>query len=81
MDCATDPDWVRTFFDILLEIDGGMMDAYLGEVGEYLDVIWLGDDSCTQNGPYISPPMYRKLVKPYFTEYIRRIRKGRFHDL
>ncbi len=31
------------------------MDAYLVEVGEYLDVIWLGDDSCTQRGPYISP--------------------------
>jgi uroporphyrinogen decarboxylase len=74
MDCAADPDWVRTFFDILLEVDSGLMDAYLGEVGEYLDVIWLGDESCTQNGPYISPPMYRKLVKPYFAEYVRRIK-------
>ncbi len=74
MDCAADQDWVRTFFDIMLDLDSRLMEAYLGEVGEYLDVIWLGDDSCTQRGPYISPPMYRKLVKPYFTEYVRRIR-------
>lgn len=74
MDCAADPDWVRTFFDILLDIDWRLMDAYLGEVGEYLDVIWLGDNSCTQRGPYTSPKMYRKLVKPYFTEYVRRIK-------
>ena len=52
MDCAADPDWVRTFFDIMLDLDSRLMDAYLGEVGEYLDVIWLGDDSCTQRGPY-----------------------------
>ncbi len=74
MDCASNPDWVRTFFDIILDLDCRLMDAYLGEVGEYLDVIWLGDDSCTQRGPYTSPGMYRKLVKPYFTEYVRRIR-------
>jgi uroporphyrinogen decarboxylase len=74
LDCASDPDWVRSFFDIILDLDSRLMDAYLGEVGEYLDVIWLGDDSCTQRGPYTSPKMYRQLVKPYFTEYIRRIR-------
>ncbi len=75
MDCAADPDWVRTFFDIILDLDSRLMEAYLGEVGEYLDVIWLGDDSCTQRGPYTSPAMYRKLVKPYFAEYVRRIKQ------
>lgn len=75
LDCALDQDWVRTFFDILLNINSRMMANYLEEVGEYLDVIWLGDDTCTQRGPYISPALYQQLVKPYFTEYIRRIKQ------
>jgi len=75
MDCALDQDWVRTFFDILLEINSRMMELQLSEIGEYLDVIWLGDDTCTQRGPYISPALYQELVKPYFKEYIDRIKQ------
>jgi uroporphyrinogen decarboxylase len=74
LDCALDQDWVRAFFDILLDLNTRMMDHYLDEVGEFLHVIWLGDDTCTQRGPYISPRLYQQLVKPYFTEYIRRIK-------
>ncbi len=76
MDCALDQDWVRAFFDILLEINSRMMELQLGEIGEYLDVIWLGDDTCTQRGPYISPKLYQELVKPYFKEYIYRIKQN-----
>ncbi len=75
MDCALDQDWVRTFFDILLELNSRVMEQYLDEAGEYLQVIWLGDDTCTQRGPYISPGLYQALVKPYFKEYIRRIKQ------
>jgi len=75
LDCALDPDWVRSFFDILLEIGSQRMDAYLDAVGDYLHILWLGDDVCTQRGPYISPVLYRTLVKPYFAEQIRRIKR------
>jgi uroporphyrinogen decarboxylase len=74
MDFAANPDWVRAFFDHLLDFQLKMTDIYMGEIGEYIDIIWLGDDVCTQRGPYISPRMYRQLVKPYFTEYIQRIK-------
>lgn len=75
MDFAANQDFVRTFFDCLLDLQLKLVDIYMGEIGEYIDIIWLGDDVCTQRGPYISPGMYRRLVKPYFTEYIRRIQK------
>jgi len=74
IDCVQNQDWVRRFFDILLDINSRMMEHTLSQVGDYLHVIWLGDDTCTQRGPYISPRLYRELVKPYFAEYIRRIR-------
>jgi uroporphyrinogen decarboxylase len=74
-DFALQPDFVRVFFDHLLDFQLKMVDVYMGEIGDYIDIIWLGDDVCTQRGPYISPAMYRRLVKPYFKEYIHRIRK------
>jgi uroporphyrinogen decarboxylase len=75
MDFASNPDFVRAFFDRLLELQLKLVDIYMGEIGPYIDIIWLGDDVCTQSGPYISPRMYRQFVKPYFTEYIRRIQR------
>ncbi|HSV32306.1 MAG TPA: uroporphyrinogen decarboxylase family protein, partial [Atribacteraceae bacterium] len=38
---------------------------YLKAVGEDLDIIQVGDDLGTQNAPYISPQLYRRLIKPY----------------
>jgi len=38
---------------------------YLDAVGETIDIVQVGDDLGTQNGPQLSPRMYRRLVKPY----------------
>jgi len=75
LDFAMDPDWVRAFFDKMLELMRGFVEVYVGAIGDYIDIIWLGDDACTQRGPYIRPEMYRRLVKPYFQEYIQHIKK------
>jgi uroporphyrinogen decarboxylase len=39
-------------------------DMFLDEVGEYVQVVAQGDDVAMQTGPFISPDMYRKFVKP-----------------
>jgi uroporphyrinogen decarboxylase len=38
---------------------------YLDAVGEFIDIVQVGDDLGTQNGPQLSVRMYRRLVKPY----------------
>lgn len=38
--------------------------AFLDEVGQYIDVVQVGDDLGHQNGLIMSPAMYRRLVKP-----------------
>ncbi len=73
-DLALDQDFVRAFFDKMLELMKKFTDVYLTEIGEYIQIIWIGDDACTQRGPYMSPELYRKLVKPYFAEYIKAIK-------
>ena len=41
------------------------LERYLAAVGEYVDVVQVGDDLGTQAGPQLSLRMYRRLVKPY----------------
>ena len=38
---------------------------FLDIVGKYIDVFFTGDDLGTQNGPLLSPEMYKKIVKPF----------------
>jgi uroporphyrinogen decarboxylase len=43
-------------------------------VGEYLDVFQLADDLAMQNGPYMSPDLYREMIKPYQIELFRFVK-------
>ena len=40
------------------------------------DCIQLGDDVCNYKGPFMSPAMYRELVKPYHARIFKRIREN-----
>jgi uroporphyrinogen decarboxylase len=40
------------------------MAGFLGEVGDLLDVIMIGDDLAGQHGPLFSPAFYRQVVRP-----------------
>ena len=57
-----------------LELAIGFWDAYLGEVGEYIQIVGLGDDLGIQTGPMISPALYRKFIKPLHRQLIDFIR-------
>jgi uroporphyrinogen decarboxylase len=41
---------------------------YLDAAGPYLQIVKLGDDLGTQNGPQMSPKTYREMIKPYHQE-------------
>jgi uroporphyrinogen decarboxylase len=41
------------------------LEQWLGAVGPYIDVILFGDDLGGQNGPLMSPAMYRRYYKPW----------------
>lgn len=51
--------------------------TYLDAVGDYIDIIHMGDDLGSQQAPQISNEMYREMVKPYHQElfqYINQLR-------
>ena len=66
------------FADELLErITDALVTAYscmMDEVGPYVQVVSVCDDIATQNGPMISPKMYRQRVKPRQKRLIEAIR-------
>jgi uroporphyrinogen decarboxylase len=50
--------------DKVLEVQIGLTEVLLREVGEYIDVITLGDDLGGQDRLLLSPQLYRELIKP-----------------
>jgi uroporphyrinogen decarboxylase len=61
---AGEPQRVHRFLDALVEYHLGSLERFLGAVGPYIDIILFGDDLGAQNGPQISPRMYREFFQP-----------------
>jgi uroporphyrinogen decarboxylase len=61
---AGDPKRATEFLDRLVEIHLANLEKFLAAVGPYIDIIVFGDDLGMQNGPQMSPQMYRELFKP-----------------
>ncbi|MFL7811624.1 MAG: uroporphyrinogen decarboxylase family protein, partial [Anaerolineae bacterium] len=51
------------------------LEAWLGAVGPYIDVILFGDDLGGQNGPLMSPDMYRRYYKPWHSRLWKRAKE------
>ncbi len=61
---AGDPDVTHNFLDHLVELHLKNLEDFLSAVGPYIDVVLFGDDLGMQNGPQMSPRMYREYFKP-----------------
>jgi len=61
---AGDPKRAVEFLDRLVALHLQNLEKFLSAVGPYIDIILFGDDLGMQNGPQISPQMYRELFKP-----------------
>jgi uroporphyrinogen decarboxylase len=74
LDLAANPDFAEAFLERLTDIAVRGWEHFLDEVGEYLDVAIFGDDLGVQDGPMISPAMYRRLVKPRHARIVETIK-------
>ena len=72
---AADTDFVRCFFDKVLEIQLAVIEQYYSVLGPYIDLTTGGDGFGTQNGPMLSPTMFKSLIAPYFSARIRRTKE------
>ena len=72
---AGKPDVARALLRRNLECCEGLMERFLGECGEYLDIIKIGDDLGTQTSLMMSPRMYRRIIKPIHAEFVQFIKR------
>jgi uroporphyrinogen decarboxylase len=63
-DLAGDPEFALALLNKVAALQGAAAARLLEEAGEHIDVLVTGDDLGGQNGPLLSPRMYRRLVKP-----------------
>lgn len=75
MDLVDNKDFAHELMSKITEIRKQNAKYFLNEVGEYLDVFQLADDLAMQNGPYMSPQLYREMIKPYQVELFRFVKQ------
>ncbi|MCF7837239.1 MAG: methyltransferase, partial [Candidatus Marinimicrobia bacterium] len=69
---AGDPAAAHDFLEHTTETHLRNLETYLGAVGDLIDVIVFGDDLGGQNGPLISPAMYREFFRPRHARLFQR---------
>lgn len=61
---AGEPDKAHRFLDAVTAMHLRNLERYLADFGDAIDVIVFGDDLGMQQGPQVSPDMYRQFFKP-----------------
>lgn len=72
---AGNPQRAHEFLERLVEIHLANLEKFLGLIGPYIDIIMFGDDLGMQNGPQMSPAMYREFFKPRHARMWRRAKQ------
>ena len=68
------PDFARALLAKTTELCKTLMDNFLRECGDLIDMIKIGDDLGMQNSLLMSPKMYRELLRPFHADYIAFIK-------
>jgi uroporphyrinogen decarboxylase len=68
------PDFASALLTKIAELCKTLMENFLNEIGENVDMIKIGDDLGMQNSLLMSPKMYRQIVKPIHADYISFIK-------
>lgn len=74
MDMIENPDFCAALLDRTLAYWMDYMTGFLGEIGDLVDVVMIGDDLTGQHGPLFSPAFYRSVVKPRQKKLVQHIK-------
>lgn len=74
IDLIQNVDFAEAFLDRMTETIIKAQTAFLNEVGDLIDVHFTADDLAGQNGPLISPRIFRRMIKPRWAKIISIIK-------
>jgi len=63
---ATEADYVRALYERLVEAWLENLRRFAAAVGERVQILQFNDDLGTQDGPFLSPRLFRELIMPYY---------------
>ncbi|MBM4237711.1 MAG: hypothetical protein FJ151_04420 [Euryarchaeota archaeon] len=75
-DMAINPEFYKALMEKILSLNVEYLDSYYGQFGDYPDIILIGDDMGQQEGPFMSPKMFKEFMQPYMTKLVRVIKKN-----
>ncbi len=75
MDLVSDPPFAHRLLDHLVDIQIGLWDTFLAEVGDMVEMVQLADDFGSQKSLMISPRVFREYFKPRYARLIESIKK------
>ncbi|WP_299027379.1 uroporphyrinogen decarboxylase family protein [uncultured Thermanaerothrix sp.] len=64
------PDFAQALLEKIKALCLTHLGHFLKALGDHVDILILGDDLGAQNGPLISPRLYRRILKPIHAEII-----------
>ncbi len=70
-----EPEFLHAVLRRITDLCKLSLGRYLDLVGPYIQIIKMGDDLGTQNGPQMSPRTYRDVIEPYHRELFALIRE------
>jgi len=72
---ALHPEAIHRLVQTLSDLHMANLEKWLGAVGPHIDIILFGDDLGGQNGPLISPDMYREFCQPHHRRLWQRAKE------
>lgn len=65
----------EALLQIVMEIQKEKLERFLVAVGDFIDVVSIGDDIASQSSLMISPKLYRKMIKPFQQQYFATVKQ------
>jgi len=65
----TDRDVIETLVERVLEFCMEFFSSYLDAVGDLVEMVWVGDDWGTQQGPIMQPQLFREIFVPRYRRF------------
>jgi len=75
IDVASDEKLAGALFDAVVEQSSALAEELMKACGDLVDVVATADDMGSQNGPLVSPEMYRRLFKPRHKKFFDTVKK------
>lgn len=75
MDVIAEPDFLTAALDQIDELQTKMLDSFLSELGDLIDIVFISDDLGTQESKLISVPAWEEFFKPRLASWCELIHR------